>query len=148
MKKKLDNAKVSVIGAAGFIGSFLVKEFLKESVKKIIGLLYMNVYGLGQDQQAAYSGVASAVINKIHKNEAPIDNVDTEVQITIKKLCNVMLKLKNSNLKINLIPYSTDDTIQLVQSRIGSRQKAKQGIGFKYKHSLEDGLKALKALIA
>ena len=36
MKKKLDNAKVLVIGAAGFVGSFLVKELLKEPVKKII----------------------------------------------------------------------------------------------------------------
>jgi UDP-glucose 4-epimerase len=30
-----------------------------------------------------------------------------------------------------------------VQNRIGSRQKAEQEIGFKYKYSLEDGLKAL-----
>ena len=70
-------------------------------------------------------------------------NVGTEVQTTIKELCNVMLKLKNSNLKINFIPYSADDARQLVQNRIGSRQKAEQEIGFKYKYSLEDGLKAL-----
>ncbi len=34
MKKKLNNAKVLVIGAAGFIGVFLVKELLKEPVKQ------------------------------------------------------------------------------------------------------------------
>jgi UDP-glucose 4-epimerase len=54
-----------------------------------------------------------------------------------------MLELKNSDLKINFIPYSTDDARQLVQNRIGSRQKAEKEIGFKYKYSLEDGLKAL-----
>jgi UDP-glucose 4-epimerase len=136
----------------------------------------MNVYGPGQDQHAAYSGVVPVVLNKIDKNEAPtvngdgsqaydfiyvedvarsnIDavksniklgfyNVGTEVQTTIKELCNVMLKLKNSDLKINFIPYNTDDARQLVQNRIGSRQKAEQEIGFKYKYSLEDGLKEL-----
>jgi UDP-glucose 4-epimerase len=143
---------------------------------KIIGLRYMNVYGPGQDQHAAYSGVVPVVLNKIDKNEAPtvngdgsqaydfiyvedvarsnIDavksniklgfyNVGTEVQTTIKELCNVMLKLKNSDLKINFIPYNTDDARQLVQNRIGSRKKAEQEIGFRYKYSLEDGLKAL-----
>jgi UDP-glucose 4-epimerase len=46
-------------------------------------------------------------------------------------------------LKINYIPYSTDDARQLVQNRIGSRQKAEKELGFKYQYSLEDGLKAL-----
>jgi UDP-glucose 4-epimerase len=54
-----------------------------------------------------------------------------------------MLKLKNSDLKINFIPYSADDARQLVQNRIGSRQKAEKELSFKYKYSLEDGLKAL-----
>ena len=30
MKNKLENSKILIIGAAGFIGSFLVKEILKE----------------------------------------------------------------------------------------------------------------------
>ena len=37
-----------------------------------------------------------------------------------------MLKLKNSDLTINYIPYSKDDVRQLVQNRIGSRQKEKR----------------------
>ena len=143
---------------------------------EIIGLRYMNVYGPGQDQHAAYSGVVPVVLNKIDKNEAPIINGDgsqaydfiyvedvarsnidalksnikigfynvgTEVQTTIRELCNIMLKLKNSDLKINFIPYSADDARQLVQNRIGSRQKAEQEIGFKYKYTLEEGLKSL-----
>ena len=143
---------------------------------EIIGLRYMNVYGPGQDQHAAYSGVVPIVLNKIDRNEEPTVNGDgsqaydfiyvedvarsnvnavqsniklgyynvgTEVQTTIKQLCNTMLKLKNSDLKINYIPYSTDDARQLVQNRIGSRKKAEKEINFKYKYSLEDGLKAL-----
>ena len=56
-----------------------------------------------------------------------------------------MLRLKNSNLKIKFIPYSADDARQLVQNRIGSREKAEKELGFKYKYSLEDGLKKLIA---
>lgn len=36
MSNKLDNAKVLVIGAAGFIGGFVVSELLKENVKEVI----------------------------------------------------------------------------------------------------------------
>ena len=54
-----------------------------------------------------------------------------------------MLKLKNSNLAVNYVPYSEDDARQLVQNRIGSKEKAEKELGFRYKYSLEDGLKAL-----
>ena len=40
MSNKLENAKVLIIGGVGFIGSFLVKEILKEPVKEVI--LYDN----------------------------------------------------------------------------------------------------------
>ena len=36
MSNKLENAKVLVIGAAGFIGGFVVSELLKEPVKEVI----------------------------------------------------------------------------------------------------------------
>ena len=72
-------------------------------------------------------------------------NVGTEVQTTIKTLCETMLRLKNSNLKIKFMPYSADDARQLVQNRIGSREKAERELGFKYKYSLEEGLKKLIA---
>ena len=163
-------------GATKIAGEAMCTAYNDRYGLEIIGLRYMNVYGPGQDQHAAYSGVVPVVLNKIDKNEAPtvngdgsqaydfiyvedvarsnLDalkseiklgfyNVGTEVQTTIKELCNTMLKLKNSDLKINYIPYSKDDARQLVQNRIGSRQKAEQEIGFKYKYSLEEGLKAL-----
>jgi UDP-glucose 4-epimerase len=70
-------------------------------------------------------------------------NIGTGVQTNVKHLCNTMLKLKNSDLKIKYIPYNSDDARQLVQNRIGSTQKAEQELGFKYQYSLEEGLKAL-----
>ncbi len=67
-------------------------------------------------------------------------NVGTEVQTSIKDLCNLILELKNSNLKVKYKPYTKDDARSLVQNRIGSRIKAEQEIGFLYKYSLREGL--------
>ena len=163
-------------GATKIAGEAMCTAYNDRYGLEIIGLRYMNVYGPGQDQHAAYSGVVPIVLNKIDRNEPPtvngdgsqaydfiyvedvarsnIDaiksdiklgnyNVGTEVQTTIRELCNTMLKLKNSDLKINYIPYSADDARQLVQNRIGSRQRAEKELRFKYQYSLEDGLKAL-----
>jgi len=41
-----------------------------------VGLRYMNVYGPGQDQKAAYTGVIPIMLNKIDANEAPVINGD------------------------------------------------------------------------
>ncbi|MTI39303.1 NAD-dependent epimerase/dehydratase family protein [Fulvivirga lutimaris] len=70
-------------------------------------------------------------------------NVGTEVQTTIKTLCDTILKLKNSTLKVNYVPYSEDDARQLVQNRIGSAKKAAEEINFTYKYTLEQGLQKL-----
>ncbi len=163
-------------GATKISGEAMCTAYNDRYGLEIIGLRYMNVYGPGQDQHAAYSGVVPIVLNKIDNNESPtvngdgsqaydfiyvedvarcnIDalkskikfgyyNVGTEVQTTIKNLCNTILRIKKSNLKINYVPYNDDDARQLVQHRIGSRQKAERDLGFKYKYSLEEGLKAL-----
>tara|TARA_B110000003_G_scaffold275948_1_gene320147 strand:+ start:2328 stop:3311 length:984 start_codon:yes stop_codon:yes gene_type:complete len=70
-------------------------------------------------------------------------NVGTEIQTSIKELCDTILMLKNSSLKVKYIPYSQDDARALVQNRIGSRKKAEEEINFKYKFSLKDGLQKL-----
>ncbi|WP_321469658.1 NAD-dependent epimerase/dehydratase family protein [Halarcobacter sp.] len=163
-------------GATKIAGEAMCTAYNDRYGLEIIGLRYMNVYGPGQDQYAVYSGVVPIVLNKIDRNESPIVNGDgsqaydfiyvediarcnicavksdvkhgyynvgTEVQTTIKILCETMLKLNNSNLEIKYIPYSEDDARQLVQNRIGSRQKAEKELGFKYKYSLEEGLNKL-----
>lgn len=70
-------------------------------------------------------------------------NVGTEVQTTINELCEMILKLKKSNLKVQYNPYSDDDARSMVKNRIGSRIKAEEEIGFKYKYELEEGLQKL-----
>lgn len=70
-------------------------------------------------------------------------NVGTEVQTTINELCEMILKLKESNLKVQYNPYSEDDARSMVKNRIGSRVKAEQELGFKYKYELKEGLEKL-----
>lgn len=70
-------------------------------------------------------------------------NVGTEIQTSIKDLCELILELKDSNLKIKYIPYSEDDARAMVKNRIGSRLKAEQELGFRYKYELCEGLQKL-----
>lgn len=70
-------------------------------------------------------------------------NVGTEVQTTINELCELILELKNSDLKVQYNPYSEDDARSMVKNRIGSKVKAEQDLGFKYKYELKEGLEKL-----
>jgi UDP-glucose 4-epimerase len=67
-------------------------------------------------------------------------NVGTEVQTSIRELCDAILRLKGSDLKVTYKPYSADDARQFVQNRIGSKVKAEKELGFNYKYTLEEGL--------
>lgn len=83
----------------------------------------------------------------IHALEAEVSdefyNVGTGVQTTIRELCNLILKLSDSDLKVKFNPYSETDIRQFVQNRIGSIEKAERDLGFRYSESLESGLKSL-----
>jgi len=70
-------------------------------------------------------------------------NVGTGVQTSIKELCEKILVLTNSNLKVEYKAYSNEDARRLVQNRIGSTTKAETLIGFKFKDDLEVGLRNL-----
>ncbi len=70
-------------------------------------------------------------------------NVGTEVQTSIKELCDLILKLKTSDLKVNYKPYSADDARALVQNRIGARKKATDELSFTYQYELKEGLQKL-----
>jgi UDP-glucose 4-epimerase len=71
-------------------------------------------------------------------------NVGTGIQTSIKDLCEKILKLKKSDLKVKFKPYAPEDARQMVQNRIGSTDKAHKEIGFKFSHYLEEGLKNLE----
>lgn len=70
-------------------------------------------------------------------------NVGTEVQTSIRELCELILELKKSALKVVYKPYSADDARSLVQNRIGSKSKALEELGFLYKYGLREGLQKL-----
>lgn len=67
-------------------------------------------------------------------------NVGSGVQTSIKELCDLILDLKESDLKVTYKPYSEEDARRLVQNRIGCPIKAKQDLGFEYKDGLRQGL--------
>jgi UDP-glucose 4-epimerase len=72
-------------------------------------------------------------------------NVGTGVQTTIQELCDLILSLRNSNLKVTFKPYSAEDARRLVQNRIGSPEKAARDLGFIYEDDLKTGLSNLIA---
>jgi UDP-glucose 4-epimerase len=70
-------------------------------------------------------------------------NVGTGVQTSIKELCDTILDLKDSDLKVTYNPYSEDDARRLVQNRIGCPKKASADLDFTYKYDLRTGLQRL-----
>jgi len=160
-------------GATKIAGEAMCRAFYDRYNLSYVGLRYMNVYGPGQDQTAAYTGVVPIMLNKIDANEQPMINGDgsqaydfiyvedaaranvcalksqvndefynvgTEVQTSIKQLCDLILELKKSSLEVKYMPYSKEDARRLVQNRIGSKIKAKEEINFEYKFNLKEGL--------
>lgn len=67
-------------------------------------------------------------------------NVGTGVQTSIKELCDLILELRESDLKVTYNPYSAEDARRLVQNRIGSPDKATRDLGFQYQDDLRTGL--------
>jgi UDP-glucose 4-epimerase len=72
-------------------------------------------------------------------------NVGTGVQTSISQLCDTILDLKQSDLKVTYNPYSEDDARRMVQNRIGCPVKAKRDLGFEYEIELRKGLQDLIA---
>lgn len=70
-------------------------------------------------------------------------NVGTGIQTSIRELCDTILRLKDSDLKVTYKPYSESDVRQFVQNRIGSTDKASRDLGFMFEDSLEKGLQDL-----
>lgn len=70
-------------------------------------------------------------------------NVGTGVQTSIRELVGLILKLTGAKNEVIYRPYSQDDARQLVKNRVLSTEKAEKEIGFKYRYSLEEGLRKL-----
>jgi UDP-glucose 4-epimerase len=70
-------------------------------------------------------------------------NVGTGVQTSIRELCDMILELRGSDLKVTYKPYSADDARRMVQNRIGCPKKAAAELGFTYQYDLATGLHRL-----
>ena len=70
-------------------------------------------------------------------------NVGTGIQTTIRELCDLILELTGSDLKVTYEPYGPGDARQFVQNRIGSPEKATKDLGFSHQVSLREGLERL-----
>lgn len=160
-------------GATKIGGEAMCTAFSEQYGLPVVGLRYMNVYGPMQEQNSVYNGVIPILLNKIDANEEPsvngdgsqaydfiyvedvaraniaalksdinlgFYNVGTGVQTTINELCNTILRIKESSLKVKYIPYAADDARQLVKNRIGDPANASKDIKFDYIYSLEEGL--------
>lgn len=79
------------------------------------------------------------------KSDTPFGfyNVGTGVQTSIKELVELIMRITGARNEITYRPYSPDDARQLVTNRVLSPEKAEREIGFRYKYSLEEGLKKL-----
>jgi UDP-glucose 4-epimerase len=126
-------------GATKIAGEAMITAFHERYGLQVIGLRYMNVYGPGQDQTAAYTGVIPIMLNKMDAGETPVINGDgsqaydfiyvedvarcnvlaltsdipygfynvgTEIQTSIKSLCETILQLKGIELTVQYQPYS------------------------------------------
>lgn len=63
-------------GATKIAGEAMCRAYYDRYGLDYVGLRYMNVYGPGQDQNAAYTGVIPILLNKIDSNEPPVINGD------------------------------------------------------------------------
>jgi UDP-glucose 4-epimerase len=83
---------------------------------RIIGLRYMNVYGPGQDQHAAYSGVVPVVLNKIDRNEPPTVNGDGSQAydfIYVEDVARSNIDAVKSDIKLGFIMLELKYKLQL-----------------------------------
>jgi UDP-glucose 4-epimerase len=98
------------------------------------------------DGSQAYDFVTARDVGRCNvlslQSEATDDfyNVGTGIQTSIKDLCDLILELRQSDLKVTYNPYSAEDARRLVQNRIGSTDKAARDLGFMYEDDLSTGL--------
>jgi UDP-glucose 4-epimerase len=70
-------------------------------------------------------------------------NVGTGIQTAVRELCNIILRLKKSDLQVQFRPYSEDDSRRLVKNRIGDTRRASEVLNFIAEYSLDEGLEEL-----
>ncbi|MEM4406517.1 MAG: NAD-dependent epimerase/dehydratase family protein [Candidatus Methanomethylicaceae archaeon] len=70
-------------------------------------------------------------------------NVGTGVQTSIRELVELLLRLTGKSIEIRYQPYDPADARQFVKNRVLSPARAEKELGFRFRYSLEEGLKRL-----
>lgn len=102
-----------------------------------------TINGDGSQAYDFISAVDAARCNVLALQSKATDefyNVGTGIQTSIRELCDLILTLRKSDLKVTYKPYSADDARRLVQNRIGCPKKALRDLGFKSEIGLKEGL--------
>lgn len=159
-------------GAAKISGEHMLKSLGAQYGFEWIGLRYMNVYGLRQDQRGAYTSVIFKILDKLDIGEKPVifgdgsqeydfiyvDDVAYANILAMKSshsggfynigtgLGTTIKKLTRLMLKLMNskmgIQYEKAG-LTFVTKRIGSIKKARTDFKFKYSVDLESGLKKI-----
>jgi len=161
---------VSPYALSKLTGEFYLKQFFSLYGLETISLRYFNVYGPYQDPKNEYANVIPIFITKLFKNEAPeihwdgeqardfnfIDDVVQANILAMKKkkttgevvnICNgkkysinqmfdMLCEIMNKDIKPGHGPKRAGD----VRLTLGNPEKAKKILGFKAKHTFEQGL--------
>ncbi len=121
------------------------------------GVIPIMLNKIGANEQPVINGDGSQAYDFIYVEDAgrynvcamesdrtdEFYNVGTGVQTSIMELCNTILDMKKSELKVKYNPYSEDDARRLVQNRIGCPRKSKDHLNFQPKYDLKQGLEEL-----
>jgi|APSaa5957512493_1039668.scaffolds.fasta_scaffold39151_1 UDP-glucose 4-epimerase len=148
---------------------FLAEKYSKDGLK-VIGLRYFNIYGRGQT--GTYAGVITKFMNQLENCKSPMIfgngkqlrdfifvedvaeanleamkssvkfgffNIGTGITTTIKDLANLLTKLHNLQLEPEYLPSLKGD----VQSSQSDIELSSNSLNWKFKTSLEDGLRKM-----
>ncbi|MGB2841500.1 MAG: SDR family oxidoreductase [Halobacteriota archaeon] len=151
------------------VGEYYCKVFNEVYGLKTVSLRYFNVYGPRQDPYSDYAAVIPRFINMVSENKPPVIYGDGEQtrdftfvkdvvranifaaksdakgvyniaygnRISINELANMIMKLMGKNLKpVHDAPREGD-----VMHSLGDISRAKKGLGYEPRYSLEEGLR-------
>jgi UDP-glucose 4-epimerase len=156
-------------GATKIAGEAMCTAYHDRYRLPVVGLRYMNVFGPGQDQHAAYSGVIPVMLNNIAKGQQPIINGDGTqaydfIYVEDVARCNVLAALSDVELGFYNVGTEVQTTIgalcELILKKKGSslrveyrpyseddaRQLVKNRIGSRRKAEAELGFRATCSL--
>ena len=149
------------------------KVYSKEYGIDCVGLRYMSVYGPNEEGKGGLANLASQFLWAMQKDEKPVlygDGSQTRDFVFVKDVVEANILAMNSDVKWDIFNVGTGKVTSLnelvdilnkllgknieseyIENKIknyiavqqGSTEKAKKGLGFESKYSVEDGLKEI-----